>query len=559
VNPESNLALNYVEENNFRIDEIANCMNGYWGLRHFINNYVYIQDRRSKKHIKFELWPGQEAVIPKFQVENMLVILKARQLGLTWLCACYALWRAIFHTFELIIVISAKEDLAIEFLDRVKFMFDRLPEWMKPPAYKRATTELSFGYEQKDGRGNVALLGMNSTIKSLPATPDAGQSKTITLLIMDESALNRYCREIWAAASPTLEHAEGKAIIISNPSKNRPGWSWTRDLYTNAMKGANGFKHIFLSWNEVPGRGPDFLARKASEEGLDEEDLSMQYPSTEEEAVSVLGGSYFGKAIARFTSVQGMRGYLKRLTDQAGKPIVEFETDSKGILEIWSEPEKYWANRYAIGSDVSEGLGETFSVAYVYDRLDQRFVARMRSNRVDADLWAERLMELGDYYNNAWIGPERNGAGITTVIHLEEKYLNLFYRKQPGKIKGEYVKEYGWNETAENKQIICDELKRHLRLVFTNCPCAFLLDECSTFVRHENGKLKHEDGKLDDCVIAAGITLQVSLMMNAVENTKPKTKINKFAERIDRLEGGMYSDEFEEYVNKTTRVTQDLR
>jgi len=102
-------------------------------------------------------------------------------------------------------------------------------------------------------------------------------------------------------------------------------------------------------------------------------------------------------------------------------------------------------------------------------------------------------------------------------------------------------------------------LKRHLRLVFTSCPCAILLDECSTFVRHENGKLKHEDGKLDDCVIAAGITLQVSLMMNAAENTKPKKKINKFAERIDRLENGMYSDEFEEYVNKATKVVQDLR
>jgi hypothetical protein len=538
----SNLAENLSSQNRENAVELAKCMNGFSGLSHWINTYVKIQDRKSKKDIPFHLWPGQEQVIPYFLDELYLCVLKARQLGLTWLCAAYALWRAIFHSYELIIIISAREDLAIEFLDRVKFMFDRLPIFMQPPVYKRSTTELSFGYEVKDDQGNIALKGLNSTIKSLPATPDAGQSKTISLLIMDESALNRYCREIWAAASPTLEHAAGRAIIISNPSKNRPGWPWTRDLYTNAMKGLNTFKRVFLSWAEVPGRGEDFLQLKATQEGLDEEDLSMQYPTTEDEAISVLGGSYFGKTLVGFNPDKGDRGYLE---DVDGEFM--FVHDIKGTLEVWDEPDNTYTNRYAIGSDVSEGLGDTFSVAYVYDRMEHKFVARLRSSRIDADVWATRLAELGTYYGSAMIGPERNGAGITTVIHLQEIYQNLFYRKKPGKMKGQYVLEYGWSQTNENKQVLADELKRHFRLIFTACPCGILLDEASTFIRHENGKIGHEEGKYDDCVIAAGLSLQVSLLMGEMEDMTPKPKKSQWDLRLDELEAGDL-DDFENFV-----------
>lgn len=531
---------------------MAKCIDGFAGLSYWINTYVKIQDRKSKKDVKFALWPGQEKVIPFFLEEQYLVVLKARQLGLTWLCAAYALWRAIFNYYELIIIISAREDLAIEFLERVKFMFDRLPKWMTPPAYKRSTTELSFGYEIKDAQNNIELKGLNSTIKSLPATPDAGQSKTISLLIMDESALNRYCREIWAAASPTLEHAAGKTVILSNPSKNRPGWPWTRDLYTNSMKGMNTFKRIFLSWNEVPGRGVDFLQRKAAEEGLDDEDLSMQYPSTEDEAISVLGGSYFGKSLAGWIPEKGDRGYLS-LVD--GEYV--FIHDIKGEIEVWNEPDNSYKQRYSIGSDVSEGLGESYSVAYVYDRMEKKYAARMRSNRIDADVWAQRLIELGNYYGGAMIGVERNGAGITTIIHLQDNYQNLFFRRKPGKMKGQYVLEYGWTETQENKQILADELKRHFRLVFSSVPCGVLLDEASTFIRHENGKIGHEEGKYDDCVISAGLTIQVALLMEEVEVPRIEKRQSRWDRRLDELEAGE-QDDFEAFVQGNVPLYQDL-
>lgn len=523
------------------------------GFLYFVNKYVWIEDRKSKRAIRFILWPGQTEVVPRFFKSKLLIVLKARQLGLTWLTAAYVLWRAIFNYHEFIVVISAKEDLAIEFLDRVKFMFDRLPGWMKPIVFKRSTIELTFGVETKDEKGNVVLEGLNSVIKSIPSTPEAGQSKTITLLILDESALNRYCKEIWGAANPTLEHAGGQAIIVSNPSKNRPGWPWTRDLYTKAMKGMNKFSRIFLDWRCVPGRGPDFLAKKANEENLDEEDIQMQYPSSEAEAVSTLGGSYFGRSLGDFAGESGERGYFKEYNGE-----IQFVPDKNGIVEIWKHPDNTMLNRYAEGSDVSEGLGESYSVGYAYDRLENEFVARIRSNKIDADVWADELILLGRYYGDAMIGVERNGAGITTVMHLAEKYDNLFYRRRPGKMKGAYVLEYGWLETRENKQILADELRRHYRLVFTRVPCQILIDECSTFIRHDSGKLEHEEGKMDDCVIAAGVTLQVSIMMNTIVEKEIKPAKSMTEKRIEALEK-VSDDDYETFMStESLKTVQDL-
>lgn len=526
-------------------DEYERCFDGF---EYFVDTWCCIQDRKSgggTETVPFKLWPGQKQVVSLILTTVFLVILKARQLGLTWLVAAYVLWRAIFHYNELIIVISAKEDLAIEFLDRVKFMFDRLPDWMKPAVRVRHTTELSFGYETRDERGNVKIEGLNSTIKSIPSTPDAGQSKTISLLVMDETALNRYCKQIWGSAKPTLEHAAGQAIIISNPSKTMPGWGWTRDLCTAAKKKLNEFVLAFLNWMCVPGRGEDFL-EKQKLAGLDEDDISMQYPTTVEEALSTFGGSYFGNTIVKFTPWDGECGILIR-SDEDGKPY--FQADEKGILEIWRHPEPHWDNRYCIGSDVSEGLGNTYSVAYVYDRLLNEYVARIRSSKIEADLWAQALADLGTFYGNALVGPERNGAGITTVVKLQKIYSNLYYRRRPGRMKDEVVLEYGWLETEEAKQILADELKRHYREVFANVPCKYLLDESSTFIRHENGKLKHEEGKFDDCVIGAGIALQISASMPAVQDAAPKPRLTA-AERDYMIVQGR-GDELSDYDDET--------
>ena len=164
---------------------------------------------------------------------------------------------------------------------------------------------------------------------------------------------------------------------------------------------------------------------------------------------------------------------------------LELIQEHDGIIEVWRFPyhltEKWegewWTNRYCIGSDVSEGLGQNYSVAYVYDRLLQEFVVRMRSNRVDAAQWAKLLYRLSQYYANGdeYTAPlkmqlqpclicvERNGPGQTTVRELANMGANQYLKIIEGKVGEPVTKQYGWHETEESKHILAGDLKTYFR------------------------------------------------------------------------------------------------
>jgi hypothetical protein len=245
---------------------------------------------------------------------------------------------------------------------------------------------------------------------------------------------------------------------------------------------------------------------------MDEEDVIEQYPETEEEAIAITGGSYFGKVLAKHIHWQdGIKGEIKKdRGDYEFKPM-------DGIIELWRYP--YWlvegwdqchyTYRYCIGSDISEGLGQDYSVAYVYDRLLHEFVCRARANRIDAYQWGDLLYSLSLYYENACICAERTGAGQTTVKRLVELDANQYVRLTSGKVGSELTREFGWHTSAQSKHELCGDLKEWFRSTDGLVYCATLIDEASTFIRTESGTLDHEEGKYSDCIIAAGCAIQV--------------------------------------------------
>jgi hypothetical protein len=488
----------------------------------FISNFCYIIDKTTKEAIKFKLWPAQQKILPDILTAMLLVILKARQLGLTWICAAYVLWYCITKKNRLVIVISAKGDWAVEFLERVYFMLRRLPSWLCPEILKETTEVLTFKHSD----------GSESTIKSLPTTEAGAQSKTPDVLILDESCWNPYIREIYSASKPGIDAAGGRIIIISNSIKYAPGWGWTRDIYTGAMKGLSKFKRVFMPWQDRPDRPKDFKERQLLE-AMTEDEFSLQYPETEEEAISTLTGSYFGKTLAKHKNfVSGEFGRIEKGL---------FVPDKKGIIEVWEHPYSrqkdyagaIWTHRFAMGSDVSEGLGLSYSVAYVIDRLTDQIVARIRSNTVDAFEWAGMLHDLSKYYDNALLCVERTGAGQTTVKELQNLKANQYIEIISGKAGNPVTKQLGWGETHQKKHELCGDLKEWLKTTEGGFNCPYLLDESSTWIRHENGRLGPEAGKLGDCVIAAGLTIQASQFLRGMpkESLEEAKKAQKEADR----------------------------
>jgi hypothetical protein len=86
----------------------------------------------------------------------------------TTCAAIYILWRAIFQDDQTILIAGNKNDTAIEVMDRIKFIYEYLPLWLKPGV----TT-----YNKKN-----VVFENNSEIITRATTKDTGRGLSISLL-----------------------------------------------------------------------------------------------------------------------------------------------------------------------------------------------------------------------------------------------------------------------------------------------------------------------------------------------------------------------------------------
>ncbi len=496
------------------------CRHVMLSFVYFLDTYCWIEDKEAKAPVKWSLWPEQRRIAPVIVLELLLILLKTRQIGLTWMAAAYVLWAGITHPLHLSVIISASEDHAIEFLARVFFILDRLPKWMVPHVKSRTKLHIEFGHGVGEHR-------TSSIIKSMPTIEMGAESKTPNIMVIDEAHTIREARGIFNSSYPGIEQAKGQVIIIANSVKNAPGWAFVRDMYLDSIAGKNQFKRIFLPWMAHPGRPKDFRERMELA-GMSSEDVIWHYPATEEEAISAIASSYFGDALARHTRARpGIKG---RLTRGDKREVVFSPVPVGGIVELWRYPymlaqgwDGYrWERRYAIGSDVSEGVGSTDSVAYVLDRHLDEIVCRVQSNRIDAHTWGELVCMLSDYYDRAVTTVERTGAGQTTVKRLEELKANQSVRIVSGTTGGGVTREYGWHESQQSKHELCGDLRRWLKEMRGTLWDGELIGQCQTWIEGETGKLGPEEGKRGDCVMAAGCMIQANLYLGPPEKIVPE-------------------------------------
>src|SRR5512136_788220 len=84
---------------------------------YFIHTYCYVYDAVSGDWVPFHLWPAQAGTLKTILTNLLVVILKARQLGLTWLVLGFALWLMIFHPAATILLFSRRDDEAVHLRD----------------------------------------------------------------------------------------------------------------------------------------------------------------------------------------------------------------------------------------------------------------------------------------------------------------------------------------------------------------------------------------------------------------------------------------------------------
>lgn len=250
----------------------------------FIEEFVKIEDKDAPEPmVPFMLWPKQREALDAFDNNKLSIVLKARQLGLSWLALAYAVHGLIFSPGYSVVALSKREDEAKELVRRVKLILEYLPTFIirkkdknLPDNYTGPTWDATTTY--------IQVFHPNSKVPSMftsfTSSPDSARSFTASLVILDEWAFQMYAQEIWAAAYPVINRPTGGKVIGISTAKIG---SFFEEVWKKAMKGTNNFWPVFLPWYSDPRRSQEWYENTKSELPAS---YLQEYPATPEDAFS---------------------------------------------------------------------------------------------------------------------------------------------------------------------------------------------------------------------------------------------------------------------------------
>jgi hypothetical protein len=446
---------------------------------YFIDTYCVIDDAHDVSgegtgQTRFRTWPAQKGVVYSLMRDKKLCILKARQLGISWVVCAYVLWASLFSK-QFVMLISKDQPAANELLRRVKVLFDRLPQSLRDLLPKR------------DGDSTRHLqLTNGSIIKSMPATGTTAVSYTPSILVIDEAARVEQARKLVSDAKPCID-AGGQFIVFS--TANGVGGTY-HSIWSMAQAGKNGFTPIFLPWWTRPGRDAAFMRRVRSE-ATDPNSIPENYPANPIEA-------FVSSGRARFKPEWIIRQFKANVRD----PFKENPRALIGIPELRSYrgvADK--GEQFIFAADVAEGVDDgegnpDFSALHVFNRktMDQ---AAVLQGRWEPAVFARYMVDMAPHYGWPEIVVERNNHGHAVLAALKLSRYPRIARGHDGKP--------GWLSNEITREQSIDALAAYLKDGAISIHDKPTLDEMNTFHVDRRGRSRAVSGSHDDLVMAAAI------------------------------------------------------
>ncbi len=447
--------------------EIREC---YRSPAYFLDTYGRIYDATRGAWIPFTLWPAQRESLATLEQHNQVVVLKARQLGLSWLCLGFALWQMLFRPAASVLLFSRRDEEAKYLLgnERIRGMFTRLPDWLR-----NGVTPLTQGAHEW-------TLSNGSSARAFPTT--GGRSYTASLAIVDEADYADDLDGLLNAVKPTVD-AGGKLILLSTADKSKPLSPYKR-IYRAAVQGDNGYAPVFLPWNARPDRDAawyqaqrrDVIARTGSTD-----DLEQEYPASDVEA---LAGRTLDK---RFPAAWLADCYVKA-------PLLESRVLGVPGARLWASYDK--KHSYVIGADPAEGNPQSDESCAVVVNEDTGEQAALLAGKYDPAVFAGYLKDVSAYYGNCPVMVERNNHGHAVLLWLNNFSSVMCYTGLDGK--------YGWLTTGRSKPLAVDntaDMLRERRLILHDEPTR------SQLAQLDGATLAAPAGEHDDRALALMLAL----------------------------------------------------
>jgi hypothetical protein len=448
---------------------------------YFIDTFCQIYDATDRVWVPFKLWAAQAQVIRAILKNKLVILLKARQVGMSWLVLAFALWLALFRPAATILVFSKRDDEAIYLLglERLRGMYQRLPKHLQ------AKDVLS-------SNDHEWTLSNGSVFRAFPTS--GGDSYTATLAIVDEADLAPDLNRLMNAVKPTIDGG-GWMILLSRVDKTKPLSEFKR-IYRAAKERVNGWKSIFLPWHVRPGRDAEWYEAQTRDiesrtGALD--DLYQQYPATDAEALAPATKDKripYEFLLRCYHEVALFIG--ERAPKVAGLPAIE------GLI-VYRLPEA--GKKYVIGADPAEGNPTSDdSSLNVLERASGEQVAKLKG-KFQPEVFAAQIDAIGMWFNKANVLPERNNHGHAVIL-----WLKLHSKLKVLKASDD---KPGWNTTALSKSLMYDNTVEVLREGETMVHDFETLTQLSTI---EGNSLSAPEGMHDDDATSYALALQARLL-----------------------------------------------
>jgi hypothetical protein len=532
--------------------------------RRFMETFIYVRNAFEQNRLTPLRFNDLQADLHQ-RITGRDVILKFRRGGVSryWLAAYLS--DAVVNSGRNVRFVPHDPDTEEEFRADLRMMYEQLPEHLRP-ATKYYSKELLWFEDGERGTVDSRL----TTASVQPGHEGKGRGQTLTNLLLTEPPHWRGNPQ--RAATSLMEAAAGGRVAVESTAF---GIEWFHSIYQNGKTGKGGWRSHFYEWWWMrhyrlpgativpePGRRSRLLlrpgerlndfkpkrrtseVREAVQTKRDEARITPAEAAVGSRLLKHLiangyakpGSKWHCDEVAEYLAWRrakieelplGERQFLveypendRDCFEQTGRPVI-----GAAYLNVTCDPAGPLPDaRYAIGCDPSLGLdyGDPAAIQ-VIELKDGRQVHEEILKR-PPDLLADRLAELSDEYNGAWLVVERNGPGIATLrklidLGLEKRVYRhiderLRRRIQDWRISYDEARDQaqeGFPTSGANKPLLGIKIEQGVREGTLGLSSQAFCDEARTVIWLPNGSWGAMPGYHDDRFMALAIVWYVHI------------------------------------------------
>jgi hypothetical protein len=495
--------------------------------RYYLTHYHKIRTKDNLIRTMLPLWDSQEAFLEIFlrQLKNnnpiRIIVLKARQLGITSLSTALVFWRTITMENVNTASISDEDERSLVAYNMCRIAWESLPWWFKPEV-RHLVQAKQITFDRTNEKDRAKSPGLRSSISFEPANSPSGALYSKSLFAIHCAEVSRYRKAdaLVEGVFGSLVNAPGSIGIMESTARGRHG-VWYELCQASQHKRID-WEFLFLPWFSEPGyrekivgsfeRSPEeksiaayalrdyemvlddeqfnWRRRKASEfiaaDGNDER-IFQEFAGNPTEAFIQSGLCAFNKKMLQTQMNNFVREPLweGEVSLKQNNKNVKLSRVPDGRFQVWEWPKKN--ETYYVPGDPSLGVPNAdYSCIQVLKipkdpmkPIEQ--VARWHG-LCGTPEFARIMVAIGYLYNVAEVCPESNTFQniISDIVRVYD-YPNWYRWTSDDKVKGQYSNFMGWVTNSRTRPAIISKFREAINEITVIIRSADDIDECYDF------------------------------------------------------------------------------